>query len=704
MIEIKYSNYTFSGTGDDLLLLAPTSPPDIYEVWAPISEQLEWDTLSFGVRSDATGTKYIWTSLGEIYSTLSNEEYVIDDGDLMDYTRGTPVQVYKDGTLLREFYLDSITARRGNLFEFSCISAVGLLAERYHLGGVYFGVAAGTIIADIMDTMPYTIEADVSSTVLYGWLPYDTARANLSRVLFATGASLMKDSAGGIVIRYNQPTSSQDVSANTYYDMESSPVERYGTIRVVEHTFFDSAQQTETVLFDNTNSVAADHALIVFEEPQASLRADGITINSSGANWAIVTGTGVLYGKAYVHIRRMLEQATGVTSVEVKEYADNALINRLNSATVMARAVNYYSNAVRHQIATRYTSEQAGGIVVFPEISGISKSGYVAVADKQVSGITKNYMNVITDWTPTGLGNQYTEYFYITSAPGGTISIPAAHQGKKALVVLFSGAQGGNGGHNGNAGHAGHPFSDTNVSKGYGGAGGEAGAGSAGGGCGRYLIGEIETLAATYAGAIGAGGAGGPAAAYGGEESEGLIGGDTVLGTFTTADGVVPEGPYINMLDGTIYGESGDRGYDGKSGGNGGDVPTVRQRGNAGEDGENYNTAWVGGKGGAGFRDGDYYGSGGGGGGAAYGASAADATQDPSDRNPATAGADAVAPAQMIFAVDGYRGGRGGNGGGGGGGSEYRYNGLSANYNNPGAGGSGSAGGQGCDGFILVYV
>lgn len=701
MINIKYNGYTFNGTGGtDLLLLAPTSPPDIYEVWAPISEQLSWDTLSFGVKSDATGTKYIWTSLGEIYSTSSGDEYVIDDGDLMDYTRGTPVQVYDGGTLLREFYLDSITARRGNLFEFSCISAVGLLAERYHLGGVYFGVNAGVIIADIMDTMPYTIEADVSNTVLYGWLPYDTARANLSRVLFATGASLMKDSAGGIVIKYNEPTTSLDVSADTYYDMESSPVERYGTIRVVEHTFFDSAQQTEAVLFDNTNSVAADHALIVFEEPQASLRADGITINSYGANWAIVTGTGIVYGKAYVHIRRMLEQATGVSSVEVKEYADNALINRLNSATVMARAVNYYGSAVRHKIATRYKGEQAGGLVVFPEISGISNRGYVATADKQVSGIVKNYMDVITDWTPTGLGNQYTEYFYITSAPGGTISIPAAHQGKKALVVLFSGAQGGAGGHNGQKGHSGQPFSDSIVTRGYGGAGGEGGAGSSGGGCGRYLIGEIETLAATYSGAIGAGGAGGIASAYDGEENLGEIGGDTVIGTFTTADGIVPEGPYINMLDGTIYGESGDRGHDGKAGGAGGDVPAGRQRGNAGENGVSYNTVWKGGKGGAGFRDGDSYGSGGGGGGAAYGASAADCTQSTSDRNPATAGADAVAPTQASF----YRGGNGGNGGGGGGGSEYRYNGLSANYNNPGAGGAGSAGGQGANGFILVYV
>lgn len=700
MIEIHYNGYIFNGTGNDLLLLAPTSPPDIYEVWAPISEQLAWDTLSFGVRSDATGTKYIWTSLGEIYSTLSNEEYVIDDGDLADYTRGTPVEVYKNGALYRIFYLDSITARAGGIFEFSCVSAVGLLAERYHKGDVYSGATAEDIIDDIMGGLRYYIDADVAAVTLYGWLPYDTARNNLSRVLFATGASLMRADNGTPYFRFNQPTVSSDVSANTFYDRDSTPVERYGTIRVVEHTFFDSTHQEQKVLFDNTNSVAANNSLIVFDEPQASLNATGLTVSSSGANWAIVNGTGVLYGTPYVHIRRVIDTATGDSSAEEKEIADNGLISRLNSGAVVDRLVNYYTNAVRHSIATKLTTEKAGDIITFPARSGRSVSGYVHTIDNVVSGFTKATMDVIGNWTPTGLGNLYSEYFILTSASGGTFTIPAAHRGKRALVVLFGGAQGGAGGMDGQTGGNGSPYSDSIVSRGYGGVGGAGGEGAPGGAGGRYLSVEIPSLAASYSGSIGAGGAGGLNCLYGEKFIEGDYGGDTTFGGYTTADGTLLEGPYVNMIDGSVYGEEGGSGTWGKAGGDAGDLLVANRKGDDGETGEDYNTIWKGGLGGLGVRDGDFRSSGGGGGGAAYGSSAEDCTQYTDAWNRATDGADATAPVQAGF----YTGGQGGHGGGGGGGSTYRYNGQSANYQNPGIGGSGSVGGQGADGFILVYV
>lgn len=695
MVEIRYKTWAFKGSGDDLLLLSPTSPPDIYEAWHPISQSLEWDTLTFGVKSEANGIKKLMTILNEWYTTTDNEGYVVDDGDLMEYSIGEPVQVYKDGAFWREFYLDTITRRRGGIYEFSCVSAVGLLAQQVHRGGLWFSATAGEIIADIMGAMPYTIDGEVSDLIMNGWLPYDTARNNLSRVLLATGASLMKTNAGEMWVTFNEPTRSTDVTSRTYYEMEEGEVERYGTIRVIEHTFFNSASQTEEVLYDNRNGIAVSGAVIRFEEPQAVLRGDGLNIDDSGANWAQISGTGVLYGKAYVHAKRVLEESTGLADSDELEIQDNALIGRLNSPAVMERLVNYYSNATTYKISIKHQSERTGGLIIYPTMTGDMVSGYIRSMDSRPSSFTKSDLEVVSNWKPTGLGNTYNDYFLLTSTSGGSVTIPTAHRGKKALAVLFGGSQGGSGGYDGDKGGDGTPASEDTVRRGTGGLGGLGGDGGEGGGCGRYLMVDIESLAASYPATLGAGGAGG--ARNGGE---GSLGGDTTLDEWTTADGIVPEGVYVNMIDGTIYGEQGPSGAAGADGGAGGDLPNSTKAGTAGSDGSNFNALWKGGKGGLGHRHSDSVSSGGGGGGAAYGSSAADCTQDPSSINYATAGANASAPAQAAF----YMGGTGGNGGGGGGGSGYRWNGYQANYREGGAGGLGSVGGKGAKGFILVYV
>ena len=369
-IEIRYNGHIFKGKGEELLLLKPTTPPDVYEVWNPISEELAWDTLTFGVTSYALGEQGVFTSLMEEYTTSGDEQYVVDSGDLMDYTRGDPVHVYKDGVFFREFYLDAIQQQQGGIFEFSCISAVGLLAERFHRGGVYFGSTVGEIIAEVMSGIEYEIATDVEGLALYGWLPYDTARANLSRILFATGASLMKTSGGVPYIRFNQPGSASNVGGRTYYERSVQPVGKYGQIELVEHTFYNSTGQAEVVLFDNTNDVTASGSLIVFKDPVATVRAQGLTITEWGANWAVVSGTGILYGTPYVHIQRLLTASTGLASGEVKSVTDNALVSRLNSGNVLQRLVAYYGGAEIYTLAIKQEGERAGSLITFPALSG----------------------------------------------------------------------------------------------------------------------------------------------------------------------------------------------------------------------------------------------------------------------------------------------------------------------------------------------
>lgn len=704
-IEIRFGEHSFASDNGDIWL---TPYPNIVSAVSPISDSLEASSFRMRVRTSAFGLENVYTVLMEFYSTSADEEYVIDEGDIMQTPYAEPLYFYENGTLRAKFYVTSIQREGREVVLVEGTSAVGLLLNMEHKGGVYFGDAAGDIILDIVQGLPCQIAPDVYDDRIYGWLPATTrdrgtsARDNLQQVLFAVGACLTENTAGEMVIAYPEIKTTKTIpEARTFLDGRNVRVvkNRVSKISLIEHTYYASTNAAEEVVYDNTNGAYISGHDVIFDKPYTAFRGSGITINDSGANWANITGSGVLYGTPYVHIRRELTKDTGDTGGKDLAIKEATLVSSLNSASVLNRVANYYQTTTQN-VDVVINDEQPGDFAFYHDAYGDAHSAFVSGVDETISSFRRGNLTMINDWLPTDVGNTYSDYFLLTAAPNGVFTIPTAHRGKRALAVLFGGAQGGFGGMDGEEGHSGRPYSDSIVSRGYGGVGGLGGEPGDGGGPGRYLLVDIDSLAASYPGSIGAGGRGGQRTEYGGEFEEGLIGGDTIFGDFTTADGNLLEGPYINMIDGAIYGEQGDVGNWGRDGGKGGDLLQANKKGDPGDAGEDYNSVWKGGAGGLGARYGTVTASGGGGGGAAYGSSAEDSTQYTDAINYATDGADAVDPAQADF----YRGGQGGHGGGGGGGSSYRYNGLSANFRDPGRGGYGSYGGQGADGFVLVYV
>lgn len=702
-IEIRFGDYKFTSTAGEIWL---QPYPNIVTAVSPISESLEAASFRMRVRTRAFGLKEVFTSLMEFYSTSGGDHYVINEGEILNTAYAEPLYFYEDGTLRAKFYVTSVTREGREVVLVEGTSAVGLLTQMAHRGGVYFGANAGDVIQDIVQGLDCDVAGDVAAVKVYGWLPATStkrgmsARDNLQQVLFATGAVLTESATGALSVSFPSNAGSKTIpEARTFMTGRNAGVTRtcVSKITLIEHTYFESQNATEEVVFDNTNGTYVDGDEIFFEKPYISYRGEGITVdpNAKGANWAKITGTGVLYGRPYVHIQREITRDTGVAGGRELSIPEATLVSSLNSANVLNRVENRYKATTTQSIDVQMDTEKAGDFVNYRDAYGDEHAAFVSGADETISGFRRATLTMLNNWVPKDVGNTYSDYFLITRASGGTITIPTAHRGKKALAVLFSGAQGGAGGYDGEAGTSGRRWSDTVIYKGYGGEGGNGGAPGTGGGPGRYLLADIDSLAATYTATIGAGGAGG---AHNGEPGE--IGGDTILDIFTTADGVVPEGPYINMIDGTVYGEQGDPGTAGKAGGNGGNLPTANKKGEDGTAGENYNTIWTGGAGGLGVHSGSLDASGGGGGGAAYGASGTNGGTSTTSTNTGADGANATAPAQAEF----YRGGQGGHGGGGGGGSSYAYNGATANFRNPGRGGLGSVGGQGADGFILFYV
>ena len=622
MLTIEYDNHVFTIADIDNL-------PNLYRVIDPISYDLEYDVFNFNVKSDAIGEQKLKEKFGFWLSTASDEGIVIDNGDFSDFVYGRPVKIFEDGQLKANMYVTDISPinqrdRGEELFHVECVSSVGILSRIEHYGGLYVGTSAGSIIADIMGGLPYTIDSGLASELLYGWLPYvKDARKNLNKVLFATGATITRNASGNVHFTYNlQDVAKQIPKDRTFYGGINSKKEHKSAVTVIEHGYYQSLEATEELIFDNTQGVAGNNTRITFDEPYYDYRGDGLTVVQSSANWAIITGVGYLYGKKYVHTQRPVSSVIDtIGEPEILQVSDQTLVSSLNINGVVDRLTNYYSSARIRSFDIEVADEKPGDLIEFYDRRDHVNTGYIKSIDESASSFWRGTINAVTNWMPTKSGNDFHNYAIVTEADlvNGTWPVPAEMQGHRARVVLFSGAEGGQGGYAGESkSGASAPWSYKTVYSSSSGknetrvgavqsgvqAGGAGGAGGKGGASATRMINiDIETLGSSYPVSFGAGGEGGAGGTVVRDSrfhdtvtppSLGAAGEDSIFNNVSTAYGAVFRGTYINLVTGEVLASVGADGVAGAEGGRGGYTEQMRGPYTTQEDANAYNYTAIG--------------------------------------------------------------------------------------------------------------
>ena len=661
------------------------------------SESLGVDTLTFTVRDYSAQTRLLAAegmlvaAGGYLLTAVGNKQ------GIFSYDYGTPVYYYRDDTLIGKFYLEKIIRVGQYEFQFECVSAVGLLLNENHYGGMYDGVPLSTVLADITDgIVKYTVAAEAANTMIFGWLPIAARRDNLRDLLFAAGAILEKDTAGEISIVFPGTPDAEKIPDERIYMGGSVDAETAATgVDVTEHSFLALASDTVETLYDG--EVAADNiitpkgqsvfgAIVTFSNPYHNLQAENGTILESGVNYAVLgqSPSCTLTGHAYTHTTRIVSRRSGSRQTPNIVTTDSVyLVNALNSELVADRLMNYYSNAKLISADLVMDDERPGDYIQFNDPFRDPTNGYIREMDIAVSGILKAACTIATNYTPTPGGNYYEHVLIITSSQ--TITVPAACKGKIRAVLIG----GGHGGYLGNPGETGTSSWDNINPATAGGEPGEPGEG------GRVFVITIPAAAGQqYSAVIGAGGAGQT------QTADAQEGGATTFGTYSSADGFSSEDGYVDVLNGTAYAVPGGQGIAGGHGqdsnGSGTTVTwggVVYVPGNKGED-DHYSS---------------YDAYGGYGGGPAAGANGGNGrdgrfsgTNHFANGGKGGAGATPIkAPNGKIRGQGGY-GGHGGGGGGCGGGAD----GPSSSEEMPGASGTPGAGGEGGDGapgILLIY-
>lgn len=676
-----------------------------------IGAQLSADTLTAIVDIQAGEMSLFVPRNSDSLSANGNTFYVIGGGgDVSSFRYGTSVVLYDGASVVGKFFLTNIVRVGRTKYKINAVSGIGLLDNQKHYGGIY-NTTAGNLIQEILSNtgFSYTVDMAVSTQQVRGWLPVDTRRNNLHKVLFAVGASVVKDASGNIKFVFlngggaaNIPNNRIFVGGSVDYPQIASAAE------TTEHAFYQTASDPTEQLYDS-NSASVTNAEIVFTEPHYNLTTTGtLTISESGVNYAIVSGSGTLSGKKYTHDKRVARlDGTGTYNAEnLISSHDDALVNALNSANVLKRMLSYYSTKSTIKASIVNNGEKCGDVVSFENAFGESDGGIITQMDSVVSTFMKSNSRIITGYTPTGQGNNYTNRSIVTTN-GGSFTVPSGVT--KVRMVLIAPGNGGDGGYDGENGYApnnGNAYSTQTSAHG--------GAGGSGGSPGKVYVAEYDTSGGeTFSVSIGSRGSAGTR-----NGGTGGTGGNTSVSGFVTASttsGTIVNG-YLDPVTNEVYAAPG---ADGETGGDGGMTDIVSLTGDNGEAGfpGGDSASSVGGNGGSGSKLTDYppyyaYASGGGGGGAAHGANGGNGGNAGTSRTGNQLysvcgnggnGANATAPASVLYGCGGSGGHGGGGGGNGGGGIVAGQSVSHVTTGTAGTGGTGTAGAQGGAGCAIFY-
>lgn len=412
---IKVSNlYTFSSTGNDDGVLMTGN----FFLGSSLSfAELTIDTLSFSVRY-----------FGE--SNLSN------------YIYGTPVDYYRDSVLVGKFYLQSVTQVAANMWEYECISAIGLLDNTYHYGGIYKGEFAGDIIDDVIGSrINYSVRQIFYRIKLYGWLPVGTRRENLQQILFACGGCVKKDESGNPYITVLENTTPTTIPKNRVSDGRITFDKKATRVNITEHSYskLDTvAEETisegelsgQSFITPKGNEVR-NAALLAFDKPYHSITVDGTEIlnNEVGVNYVVVqaAANALIKGKPYVHAENIIykdnEDVPATNGENVITVTDATLVSLANSSSVGARTMAYHGYANTVEQGIYLNDEKTGKTVQFTNPWGKNVKGLIKELDGEI-GPQVVYADavIMSDYTPLTVQASHTLVsIAITTPPTRTV-------------------------------------------------------------------------------------------------------------------------------------------------------------------------------------------------------------------------------------------------------------------------------------------
>ena len=373
---------------------------------------------------------------------------------LTSFSYGSEVDYYKDGILYAIYYLKDIERNSKYEYTLSVQSAIGLLDDTNHYGGIYTGQLATDVIKEIINgKITYTEDSIFQKIKVYGWLPVATRRENLKQLLFAVGGCVKKNNAiihfstltvnTPIIVPKNRTYESGKITYNT-------PVSR---VEVIEHQY-SKAENVEIediyvgeVVGSNFTSPRGQQitngAIITWDKPYHSITFDGTTLlnDEVGVNYAVVSASAsaTIKGKPYIHSKLIVsrDKDNYAGKEKVAKVEDATLISLANSNSVVEKVMAYYDTPNTLSASIVLDDEKPLDNLTIPNQFDEESTGIV----KSIEGtfgkqITKGEMEVRLGYNPPIIyGTRTLASIAVTTNPTRMVYEAGEYFDRSGMVV-----------------------------------------------------------------------------------------------------------------------------------------------------------------------------------------------------------------------------------------------------------------------------
>lgn len=230
--------------------------------------------------------------------TNNNQALNINEADLtllpknttgIQFQRTLPFSIYRNDLLYGRFFIDTSTSNsRKTLYMLQVKDYINTLDKQTYLGDRYTGRKVSVLLPQILEDIPYELDATLENYLIYGYLPICSKREALRELAFCINAYIDTSREDKIVIKPFSNDRNRFIELGEILYINTTQQNIVTKIELEIENIKATQAEAEEIYNNTLNGTET----IVFDSPKYALLISGGTILSSNCNYAIIQGTG----------------------------------------------------------------------------------------------------------------------------------------------------------------------------------------------------------------------------------------------------------------------------------------------------------------------------------------------------------------------------------------------------------------------------